>query len=289
MIGRPRGFIENWNPIPRTLQLVDSVKEILVENHEILPLTIRQIFYMLVSNYEYDKTEKAYKRLCENLNRVRRAQYIQMSDIRDDGLTQLNCTKWDDEDNLITSFKYWAKKFRLDRQEGQETHIMVWCEAGGMAPQLHDAVEDFSIPVISSGGFDSVTTKHNMARSISYHDRVEILHIGDHDPSGVHMCSSLDEDLTAFLSHFGGNLTVTRLAVIPEQITAMNLPTAPPKKTDRRSFTGLTTQAEAIPPRTLRKIVVDAIEDRLDRDTFDAVLAEEKVIRRSLATRLEGL
>ncbi len=83
---RPRGFIDNWEPKPETLDLIDNVKSVLDANHDILPLTLRQIFYMLVSGYRFDKTELAYKRLCENMNKARRAQMIDMDDIRDDGL-----------------------------------------------------------------------------------------------------------------------------------------------------------------------------------------------------------
>ena len=82
---RPRGFIEYWNPREDTLELVEAVKGILYQNRDIAPLTLRQIFYMLVSGYSYDKTERAYKRLCETMNKARRAKFIDMDDIRDDG------------------------------------------------------------------------------------------------------------------------------------------------------------------------------------------------------------
>ena len=103
------------------------------------------------------------------------------------------------------------------------------------------------------------------------------------------MCSSLDEDLQAFIGYYGGNLEVTRLAVTPDQVRSMGLPTAPPKRTDNRSFFGMTTQAEAIPPRTLRDIVTGAIEERLDMDTYREVLGQEEDIRESLTERLKAL
>lgn len=286
---RPRGFISNWNPKPETLALVRNVQTILSDNADIAPLTLRQIFYMLVTGYRFDKTEKAYKRLCETMNRARRARFINMSDIRDDGLRRQEPDGWRDEAQIIDVFKSYGERFRLHRQDGQPTHLMVWCEAGGMLPQLANYCDEFGVPVLSSGGFDSVTTKHNFALGACQHDAVEILHIGDHDPSGVHMCSSLDEDLTAFVDHYGGYIEVTRLAVTPDQVDELNLPTAPPKRTDNRSFHGLTTQAEAIPPRTLKEIVQDALAERIDQEIFNDVLARETAIRESLTERLAGL
>jgi len=39
-----------------------------------------------------------------------------------------------------------------------------WCEASGMVPQLQRIADPFGIGVYSSGGFDSVTAKHQIAR-----------------------------------------------------------------------------------------------------------------------------
>ena len=301
--GRPRGFIKDWTP-SHTIRtddfgeplfthspagIVNAVREILDDNGDILPLTLRQIFYMMVSNYGYDKTEKAYKRLCETMNKARRAQHIPMESIRDDGFTQIEPHCWQTEGQLINTFKNSADRFRLDRQDGQDTRLFIWCEAGGMAPQLAAAVKDYGVTVLSSGGFDSLTTKHDMAEEIANYDRVEILHIGDHDPSGVHICSSLDQDLQAFVDYYGGEVEVTRLAVTPEQVEEMDLPTAPPKSTDKRSFSGRTTQAEAIPPRRLREIVTDAVTDRINTDEYDHVLEQELEIRERLNARLSEL
>ena len=63
---RVRGFAL-WSPHGATLQLLEQVRAVLVEYEDHLPLTIRQIFYRLVGAYNYEKTERAYARLCEHL------------------------------------------------------------------------------------------------------------------------------------------------------------------------------------------------------------------------------
>lgn len=300
-MSRPRGFIDQWEPSTKIpldedgcpkythspAEIVSLVQDI-IETSEILPLTLRQIFYILLG-HGYEKSDQSYKRLCENMNKARRARMIDMESIRDDGFTEVGDGRWGDEDGLTDIFRANAKYAIFERQMGQEKHLMVWCEAAGMVPQLAAATRKYSVPVCSSGGFDSLTTKHDMAGKISNFEEVEILHIGDHDPSGVHICSSLDEDLQAFIMHYGGCLTVTRLAVTPKQIEDMNLPTAPAKRTDNRRFSGKTTQAEAIPPRRLREIVVTAIEGRIDFDIYDALLETEGAIREDILERLEEL
>src|SRR5262245_41958705 len=78
---RVRGFAP-WNPEPLTLAVMANVKKVIAEYA--IALTIRQIFYRLVGKYQFEKTEKAYNRLIEYLNRARRAGLIDFDSIRDD-------------------------------------------------------------------------------------------------------------------------------------------------------------------------------------------------------------
>jgi hypothetical protein len=90
---RTRGFAP-WSPRQETLFLIDQVRDVLREYAPYLPLTLRQIFYRLVGAHRYEKTEQAYDRLGEHLNRARRARMIPMSEIRDDGGTVIKPNSW---------------------------------------------------------------------------------------------------------------------------------------------------------------------------------------------------
>lgn len=158
--GRPRGFIE-WRPHAETARLVDAVIGVLDEYFAYLPLTIRQIFYRLVVTILFEKTERGYGRLCETLNRARRAQLIPFDSIRDDGFHQTGFVGWDSIEQAKHYLRRETSNYCIDRQRDQETRLVVWCEAQGMVPQLERVAAPYSIPVYSSGGFDSVTAKHN--------------------------------------------------------------------------------------------------------------------------------
>ncbi len=158
-----------------------------------------------------------------------------------------------------------------------------------MVPQLARVAEPYGLPVISSGGFEYVTEKHRLADDLGDHGRrTEVLHIGDHDPSGAHLFLALAEDVQAFADELGGAVDFSRLAVTPEQIASLGLATAPPKKTDRHGFNGKTCQAEAIPPDVIAAILGDAIEARIDRKALNLVLKREKQTRRELKSRLQA-
>jgi hypothetical protein len=262
------------------------VKGVIDEYADYLPLTIRQIFYRLVGAHEYEKTERGYQRLVEHLNRARRARIISMDIIRDDGGTILEPDAWDSAEHFMATVRAMAKNFTLDHSAGQATRLVVICEASGMTPQLARVADPFGVTVMSGGGFDSTTDRYKFAAQLANHDRpTEVLHIGDHDPSGVSMFLAFLEDVEAFARELGGNATFTRLAVTPEQIRRFRLPTAPPKESDNRAFNGETCQAEALPPDVLANILRTAIEDRIDRQVLDRVLRQEQRIRRGLIKR----
>ena len=156
-----------------------------------------------------------------------------------------------------------------------------------MVPQLARAVEDYGLPVISSGGFESVTEKHALALDLSQYDEpVEVLHIGDHDPSGAHLFLALAEDVEAFGVRYGLEVTFTRLAVTPGSDRGAGITYRPGEGHDNRAFAGETCQAEAIAPDDLARIIQEAIDDRLDLDAYEDVLDREQAIRDDLSGRL---
>ena len=289
MTGRPRGW-KPWNPHLATRLLLDQIQEILDETRpQVGALTVRQLFYLMVVRHGFEKTEKAYARLGNYLDRGRRSRRIPMSAIREESHRRETPVGWESPDELVDQWHHHAANFRFNRQAGQPEFIVVWCEAQGMVGQLADAVRDFGVPVLSSGGFDSITLKHNFAEEVrARFDHggnvgTRILHVGDRDPSGEHIHSSLFNDVNAFAD---GAVEMTRLAVTERQVEDMNLPTAPPKSTDKRSFSGLTTQAEAIPPADLRRIVRLAVRSRIDHDIFNRLRADELDVRAELVDLL---
>jgi hypothetical protein len=163
-----------------------------------LPLTLRQIFYRLVARFEYEKTELAYKRLGDLLVHARRGKVIAMDAIRDDGFVYRAPVCFADAAAFYQEVALWARAFRLDRRHGQPRRLVVWCEASGMVPQLERIADPYGIAVLSSGGFDSLTDKHRLAREWAAGTApVTVLHLGDHDPSGVACFVAMAEDIEA--------------------------------------------------------------------------------------------
>lgn len=119
---RPRGYAD-WSPHPSTQVLLDDVDEVLDRYDDHLPLTIRQVFYALVGAERLDKTEAAYARLGEHLNRARRARKIPFDAIRDDGVITIHTDYFDGVEDFHEDTARRARQYRRDRQAGQPRRI----------------------------------------------------------------------------------------------------------------------------------------------------------------------
>jgi hypothetical protein len=211
---RPRGFIRAWEPRPATRQLLGAVQRVLDEYRAHLPLTVRQIYYRLVATGKLEKTERAYGRLVEHLTLARRAEFVAFEYIRDDGADLPgSLVGSSDPGDLAGLLAAVARDFALDPQTGQARRLLLWCEAGGMRPQLERVAAPYGVQVVAGGGFDSLTAKHAMAELMTDADAAfEVLHVGDFDPSGEHVFASLAEDVEEFALALGADVAFTRLA-----------------------------------------------------------------------------
>jgi hypothetical protein len=269
MAGRVKGFAP-WKPQKRTEPLVADIETVLEEYEEYLPLTVRQVFYRLVGR-GYPKTENFYATVQEACNRARRCGRIPFDAIRDDGVLRQGGEPGEGYENpeeyYETHDELYNRYWRSWHTE-QPAYVQVLCEASGMVPMLERAVERYRVPVASSSGFDSLTAKHDLFRDAlgryeEYDQSTILLHLGDHDPSGISVYESMDEDLAAFCGDSdeaeGELIEVRRVALTPEQIAALGIATTPdeikPSDSRSRSFIarGLepAAQLEAIPPDTL--------------------------------------
>jgi hypothetical protein len=299
--GRPKGYAP-WKPQKKTVVILEQVQEILQEYRNYLPLTIRQVFYILVGNYYYPKDERAYERLCTYLNRARRAGIIEFNDLRDDGISVIRSDHYAGANDFYARIKQMGQGYKRDKLANQNVDVGLFCEAAGMMPQLHRVADKYSIPVYSCSGFDSLTAKYELARSITEEFTYEgkstvVLHLGDYDPSGVSIYESMQEDVLAFvdedvLSKPPDEVAIfKRVALNPDHIDEHELTTYPAKASDGRSKAWLeegreTCQLEALPPDILADELGDAIEGVLNEDQLKTDRKEEEKERQEITKAL---
>jgi hypothetical protein len=289
---RVRGFAP-WTPRPHVVALLDTVQAILREYRAQLPLTNRQIFYRLVGAYGFDKTEQAYARLCEYLNRARRASIIPFTAIRDDGTDSRGGPGWTGPDQFWRGIRSSARHYRHDETDGQPYHCELWVEAGGMLPQAAAVAGVYGITSYTAGGFNGLTDKFETAERIADERKpVVIFHVGDYDPSGCAIIDSLAADVGAFVAELAPRKVIDwrRIVVTPDQIDQYALPTAPQKRTDRRGEPMPdTVQAEALPPDILAAEIDQALLSVIDLGALDDARDRTRVERAQILRVLDGL
>jgi hypothetical protein len=200
---------------------------------------------------------------------------------------------FDNEEDFKRHVRLLGKNYKRNRLAGQPIHIEVWCEAAGMIFQLADVAHEFSIPVYSSSGFDSLTAKKELADRICEIDKPTIiLHLGDYDPSGESIFTSAAEDVAAFVR---GDRTLAttdvwfqRVALTAAQVAQFGLPTVPPKTSDSRAkaWSGDTCQLEALPPDKIADLLRKAIVEAIDFKQYRQDCEVEKIERARIAAAL---
>lgn len=280
-MARPRGYIEDYNPRTKTRELLEQVEAVFDTYRNELPLTGRQVFYRLVGTIDYPKDEKAYNRLMEHLGNFRRAGIIPFSYIRDDGTIEESPLEFASPEDILREAEQLAAQSQSVRLEGQERWVELWCEAGGMAPQLARVVGGYGITVYSSGGFDSLTVKYEAAQRIVDRDvPTVVLHVGDFDPSGVTMFQAALEDVRAFVDEDGvDEVEFTRVALTREQVGRYDLPGSVAKKSSHASNWRSgedAVQLEAMPPDVLAGEIRQAVESELDLDLLEEAKSAEE-------------
>lgn len=302
-----KGYYPQWRPQQKTRVLLEKVDEVFQSYADQLPLTLRQVFYILVANYGYEKTERAYGRLGNHLNMARRSRRIPFEYLRDDSLHGYFGGHYQDQDGFWSDVKGRARNFTLDKLANQSSSIRVHCESVGMLPQLRRVCEPYSIPVYSCSGFDSLSVKHDLMQEImrayGYEGkRTIVLHLGDHDPSGASIFNDgMAADVMGFLEGECENLPYwkasrlvrfTRVAMLSEQAERLGVPSAPAKVTDSRSKSWgdvPTYQLEAMPPDVLAEYLEDAILDYVDTDQLAEDRASEREHRINILGQLRQL
>jgi hypothetical protein len=289
---RPRGYAP-WKPHGKTQVLLDAVDAVLEEYTDYLPVTVRQIFYRLVGEFGYEKTEAACSRLGDVLVRARRARRVPFDVIRDDGPVTYSSRWHHDPEDFWDDTGQRIRDYRRDRQAGQRSYVELWCEAAGMAPQLARVADEFSVPVFSAGGFASLTAVRLIAeRACRRNVPTVLLHVGDFDPSGQAIFEAIAADAAEFVladrTIRTQRIEAVRVALTAEQVDTYELATAPPKKSDSRSarWQGETCQLEALAPDLLALLVEATIGEHFDLELLDEQIAVEHEDRTALLRAL---
>lgn len=216
----------------KSLETIDRVNSI-VEEYEAqgFELTLRQVYYQLVARGFIPNNERSYKNLGSLINDGRLAGLIDWYAIVDRTRNLRGNSHWENPESVIDSARY---SYMLDRWENQPNYVEVWVEKDALIGIVSQICRELDVPHFSCRGYTSQSEMWSAAQRFirqSHKESRTIIHLGDHDPSGIDMTRDIQERLDMF----GADVFVKRVALTMEQIETFNPPPNPTKLTDARA------------------------------------------------------
>lgn len=270
---------------PEAARKIEIANEIIDEyEQQGFSLTLRQLYYQFVSRDLIPNKDAEYKKLGDVIDRARYAGLIDWEAVEDRTRIVRENSHWDDPSDIIQSA---AQSYRNDLWRNQKTRVQVWIEKDALIGVIEGVCRDLDIPCFSCRGYSSASAMWRAAMRFSSdwrknRQKTEILHMGDHDPSGVDMTRDIRERLY-LLSH-SAPIEVRRIALTMSQVRQYRPPPNPAKLTDARAqgyiekYGDESWELDALEPRVLVALVRKHVEE----------IRNETVYRRDREEQEEG-
>lgn len=276
-----------------SLALIEKCNEIIAEYEEQgLRLTLRQLYYQLVTKNVVPNVERSYKNLSALVTDARMAGKMDWSAIEDRVRVPREPPEWASIQSIVNSALH---SFRLPRWEGQEHYVELWVEKDALAGVLEPLALEHHVTLMVNRGYSSASAMYEAAarfvREADGEKSMTLFYLGDHDPSGEDMV----RDVRDRLATFGAEVDVQKIALTMEQVRQYNPPPNPAKTTDPRAADYVAKhgrqswEVDALPPQVLARIVRSAIGSVLDRDKMDEVVEREEKGKAALKKAAEKI
>lgn len=264
----------------KTLEFLTKVTAI-VEDYDKqgYRMTLRQLYYQLVSADVIANTPQEYSHLSRVLTEARIAGLLDWDFIEDRVRVPRAHPHWRDIPDLVNSA---TSSYRRDRWADQKQFLEVWVEKDALSGVLAPITEKFHVTLMVNRGYSSATAMHDAAVRLRSKEKsgkkVTILYIGDHDPSGEDMV----RDIRGRLKIFRCNATIKKIALTMTQIEKYEPPPNPAKMSDPRAEGYVNKHGEsswevdALRPDVLNKLLTSEIMKIIDMKKYNKIVALEK-------------
>lgn len=247
-------------------------------------LTLRALHYRLVAAGMTNDV-KHYKKVVNAMIEARWNGDVQFDGFLDHERETLGETDYK-ETNVNDSaaaakeqIKIWATSYGKNRWENQPIYPEVFIEKKALQGVFERPCRRWDVALNPCKGYPSLTflydAKKRFQQAIDNGKTAMILYFGDYDCSGEDIPRSISDTL----GKMGTDVEVKRIALLEEQVIKWKLPPAPTKEQDSRAanWDGLgQVELDAVEPRTIEKLCIDALEDIFDHDLFQELQEQEK-------------
>lgn len=256
-------------------------------------LTLRQLYYQFVSRDLLANTQQNYKRLGDIVNNARMAGLISWDQIED---RTRNLTEWQHYESPRQAMQDTRRRYHIDRWDNQPYRPEVWIEKDALVGVIEGVCGRFDVPFFACRGYTSQSEQWRAGRRLQGYaecgQQPIILHLGDHDPSGIDMTRDNQDRLNLFS---GEDVEVRRLALNYSQVERYRPPPNPAKFTDSRAggyvrrFGGHCWELDALEPRVIAQLIETELRSLIDDDAWAESERRQTAERATLDDLINGL
>lgn len=289
-------YIEK-NFADKSLRVIDQANQIcqayVAQGYD---LTLRQLYYQFVARDLIANKQSEYKRLGSIINDARLAGMLDWDYIVDRTRNLEELAHWKSPRHIVAQS---AQQFRMNMWDTQEYRPEVWIEKDALVGVIEGVCDDRDVPYFSCRGYTSQSelwrAGQRLVQNLLSGKKPIIIHLGDHDPSGIDMTRDIFDRLHTFImsdtriwdymahhkdpyegfeAKYGGDFPysyeVRRIALNMDQITQYNPPPNPTKLTDSRAegYIGIhgydSWELDALDPPVMTQLIEDELATLID-------------------------
>lgn len=270
-----------------TLAIIETANEIIDEYAEQgFQLTLRQLYYQFVTRDVIPNKQSEYKRLGSIINDARLAGLVDWSAIEDRTRNVRSVSAWSSPQEIMEAV---AGQYREDLWLEQSFRPEIWIEKDALVGVIAPVCERYRVPYFACRGYTSQSEQYAAGKRFAAHREAGytpiVLHLGDHDPSGLDMTRDNADRLAMFARE---DVHVKRLALNMDQVEAYSPPPNPAKDTDarfagyRNTFGDESWELDALSPTVIDALISEALDELIDRGFWEGAVDGERTRREDL-------
>ena len=221
-----------------------------------------------------------YKWLGSIINDARLAGFIDWSLMEDRTRDLSKMSVWETPLEIVEAC---ANQYKIDKWENQPYRPQVWIEKEALIGIVKRACKPYDVRVLPCRGYMSQSAmwkSYRMMRDIARGGQIPlIIHLGDHDPSGIDMTRDNEDRMRMMMG--GYDFEIRRIALNMDQVRKYDPPPDYAKPSDSRSdayieeYGDESWELDALQPQVMVDLIREAIEDLLDPDAWQDAVDDE--------------
>ena len=252
-------------------------------------LTLRQLYYQLVTRNAIPNVEREYKNLSTLVSDARLAGLMDWDAIEDRVRQPRRASEFEDLGELVEAA---LASYRLPRWKTQKVYAELWVEKDALAGVLEPLAREHHVTLMVNRGYSSQSAMYESAHRFWRSAKPGVLfYLGDHDPSGEDMV----RDIQDRLDMFGADVVVRKIALTMPQVEEHAPPPNPAKMSDPRAADYVAAhgrqswEVDALTPNVLMAIIRSALRVVINVRAMAAMKKREEQDKTRLRHALETL